>query len=76
MESFLSTQKKGEACGEVDGLIYPLRRFSSMKSSVSFVRMGSMGKFLQSDGTNESSKFISWSHDLEMGNRSADFFSN
>ena len=69
--SFLSTKKNEEACGEFEGLILPNRKFSSKKSSVAFCSLGVSGNTFPTFGTKESSRFISWSHALEGGNRCA-----
>ena len=69
--SFLSTKKNEEACGEFKGLILPSRKFSSRKSSVAFCSLGVSGKTFPTFGTKELSRFISWLHALEGGNRCA-----
>ena len=70
------TKKKGEACGELDGQIFPEARFSSRKSSVAFRSSGERGYTFLIFGVKVSSRFISWSQGLDGGTWSVASFEN
>ena len=55
------TKKKGDACGELEGRILPVFRFSSRKTFVAFRSSGEREYTLPILGLKVSSRFISWS---------------
>ena len=57
-ESFLSTKKKGDAIGDLEGLMYPLARFSLINLFISLVSGRVKGYTLQSEGKKSSLSLI------------------
>ena len=55
----LLMKKKGDACGELDGRIFPEARFSFRKSSVAFRSLGERGYTFPIFGVKASSRLIS-----------------